>query len=155
MVNKLIGELGGFQERIKGKGLLPESFGIADGLGAFGQSVAVAWQGRPERPQMVCDRRDRADEPRPGLAGQGRSDRGKADSGNEQKAKGQGTGSHSCLMTLLVKLRGRLAAADEERGDADGQQPQCRGLGNRGNNNFAITHRIVWTGDAGNLGEKH
>ena len=42
------------------------------------------------------------------------------------------------LPRAFHKLGGQLAAADEQCGDADGQQRQSRRFGNCGNNNLAI-----------------
>lgn len=67
--------------------------GLLLAVSGAGRASQAAGKASAERPQMVCDRRDRADEQRPGLAGQGHSHRGKADSGNEQKAKGHHVGS--------------------------------------------------------------
>jgi hypothetical protein len=65
----------------------------------------AAGQANAKCPEMVCNRRDRADEQRRRLVEQGHSDRGKADSGDEQKAKGQGTGSGFHLRYCCRKFK--------------------------------------------------
>src|SRR6202051_4824969 len=54
-----------------------------------GGGTQTAGQPGAEYPEMVCDRRDRADEPGPGLVRQGLSHSRKADSGDESKATGK------------------------------------------------------------------
>ena len=70
--------------------------GLLPAVPGPGRTSQAAGQTRAERPQMVCDRGNRADELRPRVAGQGGSDRGKADSGDEREAEEQGAGSGPC-----------------------------------------------------------
>jgi hypothetical protein len=72
-----------------------------------GGASETAGETGAERAQVVCDGGTRAAEPRPGVAGQGDSNRGSAGAPGQRKRKRQGAGRAPCRLT--PDLAGRYA----------------------------------------------